>query len=124
MDELNTLDDLIDLEPLQGLGSEEPAELRELRATLAERDERHHATLDRLRQALLATEPAIDPEMVTGDTLEEVEANFAAALATVARIREALRQERATPIPTGAPGRLAPAPRTALEKIRAGLATK
>jgi hypothetical protein len=128
MDELSTLDDLIDLEPLDTPDAEtapEPGELVQLRAALAERDRQHSATLDRLRQALLATDPAIDPEMVTGDTLEAVEASFAAARATIERIREALRQERAaTTIPTGAPGRHTPSPKTALEKIRAGLAAK
>jgi hypothetical protein len=127
MDEPTTLDDLIDLEPLESFepdDADESPEVAELRSALAERNEQHRVTLERLRQALLATDPAIDPEMVTGDTLDEVEANFAAARATVERIRDAVRQERASSIPTGAPGRHTPAPKTALEKIRAGLAAR
>lgn len=78
--------------------------------------------LERLRLALLASDPAIDPALVTGTTAEEVEATFAAAQRTVATIREAIRREQQARIPAGAPGRATVGPRTAYDKIRAGLA--
>ena len=82
------------------------------------------ATLARLREALLATEPAIDPALVSGESLEELDATFKAARAAVARIREAVRMEQAAAIGPGAPGRSSPGPATALDKIKAGLAEK
>ena len=77
--------------------------------------------LDRLRLALAASEPGLDPALVTGDTLEEVEASFAAACGLLSRVREAVRREAAVAVPAGAPGRSAPVTATPFEKIRAGL---
>ena len=118
MDELPTLDELID-----GDGRPDAAdpELEALRTALSERDDAHRATLERLREALIASEPAIDADMVTGETLEEIEAGFAAAQAMLTRVREAIRREHAAAIPAGAPGRTLPTPVTPLEKIRSGL---
>ncbi len=106
----------------------EPSELEALRAALAERDlalaanaEANRAILDRVRTALLASEPAVLPELVTGETLEEVEASFAAALAMVHRVREAVTREQPTPVPAGAPGRAPAQSRSPFEKIRSGL---
>ena len=106
----------------------EPSELEALRAALTERDlalaanaEANRAILDRVRSALLASEPAVLPELVTGDTLEEVEASFAAALAMVHRVRDAATREQSTPVPAGAPGRTPPQSRSSFEKIRSGL---
>ncbi|HXU22713.1 MAG TPA: hypothetical protein VN697_01665 [Tepidiformaceae bacterium] len=94
------------------------------------------ALAGRLRESFLATDSALDPGMVQGETLEELEASFAAAQALVARVREsvlseiALReQERTRPaalaaplVPAGAPGRTRTSPSSPLEKIRLGLA--
>ncbi|KAA0237330.1 hypothetical protein EDM76_06640 [bacterium] len=77
--------------------------------------------LERLRAALLAAEPLIEPWLLTGETAEEVEASFAAARDLVARIREAVRKESAPAVPAGAPGRASPRPQGAFAKIRAGL---
>jgi hypothetical protein len=77
--------------------------------------------LERLRLALLASDPAIDPALVTGATAEDVEASFAAAQRMASNIREAVRREFAAPIPAGAPGRASTSPRTAYDKIREGL---
>jgi hypothetical protein len=78
--------------------------------------------LERLRLALLASDPAIDPALVTGATPEDVEDSFAAAQRVVANIRETVRREQTTPIPAGAPGRITTGPTSAYDKIRAGLA--
>ena len=83
-------------------------------------DERQ-ALLARLREALLASEPALDRSMVTGDSLDELEASFAAATATLAQLREAVRQEQAASVPAGWTGRGAPQPKSAFAKIREGL---
>jgi hypothetical protein len=77
--------------------------------------------LERLRLALLASDPAIDPALVSGATAEQVEASSAAAQRTVAAIREAVRREQQARIPAGAPARATTGPRTAYDKIRAGL---
>lgn len=134
MDDATTLDDLIaqDTTPDDGApddtdGQQHPAadaasEIDTLRARLAASDAAQAATLARLRETLLDRDPAIDAAMVTGETLEELEASFTAALAVVERVRESVRRERAALIPAGAPGRNAPAPKTAIEKIRKGLA--
>ena len=99
-----------------------------LRATLAERDialasgvEANRLLLERLRAAMLASEPAVAPVLVTGETLDELETSFAAARELVARIRDAVRQEEPAPVPAGAPGRARLQPRNAFEKIRSGL---
>lgn len=80
------------------------------------------AALDRLRAAYLAAEPALQPAMLAGDTLEELEANHAAALAALAAVRAAVAREAAMAPAGGAPGRVAVSPATAIEKIRDGLA--
>ncbi len=132
MDDATTLDELIAQEP--GVSGEqanagEPAEqpgpeseVATLRAMLATRNEEQATMLARLRETLLERDPAIDAAMVHGDTLEELETSFAAAIAVVERVREGVRRERAAVIPAGAPGRHGAAPKTAFEKIRAGLA--
>lgn len=112
-----------DPDPQSAIASAEPTP--EGNATpgdgLAEAEEANRLLLERLRAALLASEPAIDPAMVTGDTADEIEASFAAACEMVARIREAVRAEAAAAVPAGAPGRTPPQPRSAFAKIRAGL---
>jgi hypothetical protein len=91
-------------------------------AELAASHEAGRAAVERLKVALIATNPAIDPALLTGETADEVEASFATATALVERVREHLRRESAASIPAGAPGRGQATPRTAIEKIREGLA--
>jgi hypothetical protein len=117
MDELQTLDELIEgeaepemeEEPLAATEGEEPSPAAQ-------------AALGRLRSLLLTSDPAVDPALVSGDSVEALEASFVAAQAVVARVRESVRREMAATIPVGAPGRTPTAPATPLEKIRAGLA--
>lgn len=104
-------------------------ELAELRAQLAEREEAlaaareaHARAIGRLREALAAAEPGLDSALLVGETVEEVEASYAAARETIARIREAVRREAAAAIPPGSTLRQEQrAALSALEKIRAGL---
>lgn len=83
--------------------------------------EGERAAVARLREALLASEPALEPAMVSGETLAEVEASFAAATALLGKLREKAALEAASRVPAGAPGRTALRPRSAFEKIREGL---
>ncbi len=80
--------------------------------------------VERLRQALLASEPAIEPSMVSGSSLAEIEASFAAAQAMLNKLREVVAKETAGKVPAGAPGRTRFIARTPFEKIREGLAGK
>lgn len=92
----------------------------EREAPLAGQTAATRVLLDRVRELMLASEPAIAPELLAGETLEELEASFAAARETVRRVREAVQREGPA-VPAGAPGRTPPAPLSAFEKIRAGL---
>jgi len=92
-----------------------------LQAALDDFAAREQALLARLRDAILASDPALPPDLVHGATLEELEANAALARAAVRRIRAALAAE-APAVPAGAPGRAAPVAASPWEKIRAGIA--
>ena len=83
--------------------------------------EREAALLGRLREALLATDPAVDPELVDGSSLEALDTSFARAQAAAERARDAAIANSGPRIPAGAPGRTRPAPATPFEKIRSGL---
>jgi hypothetical protein len=100
-------------------------------ALVAERA-RTQSALERYREALLAAEPELPPDLVRGGTLEELETSVDAARRAVARIRERLAAvEPAVTVvpavrgfPIGAPVRgsaFAVASMSAAEKIAAGL---
>jgi len=100
-----------------------------LEATRRELEEQRRLALSavaRYRDAVLATEPQLPPELVSGQTVEEVDASLAAARRTVAAIRQRLT-EAAEPslrgFPAGAPARLGGATDglSAAEKIARGL---
>ena len=67
-----------------------------------------------LRQTLLAAHDDLAPEDLPGETAEDVRERYLAA--------RAQREVKGTPVPAGAPGRFAPEPANAFEKIREGLA--
>ncbi len=115
MDDNETGDGELTFEALQG-------QLAAREAELAASHEASWTAVERLKAALVATNPAIDPALLTGQTADEVEASFAIATALVERVREQLRRESAASIPAGAPARGHTTPRTAIEKIREGLA--
>jgi hypothetical protein len=70
------------------------------------------AALARVRELLAAQVPGLDPALIHGATLDEVEESFAA-----------LKKLAAPPaVPAGAPGRAVHPPATPFEKIREGLA--
>ncbi len=71
------------------------------------------ALLARLKSALAATVPGLDPALITGNTLGEVEHSFEGL--------KALARPPAAAVPAGAPGRVASPPLSAFDKIRDGL---
>jgi len=99
------------------------ASLREAQAQLAARDEELaalqqevealqgslKAAASKYRDALLASRPEVPPDLVSGETVEEVDQQLEAALRMVAQLRSHLEsQAQAVRVPTGAPARRAP----------------
>jgi hypothetical protein len=101
--------------------SEPAEETEDLRSRLRAAESGRSAAIEAYREALLASEPLVSPELVTGTTVEDVRASFEAASGQVRRVRETVRREQAAVVPAGAPGRLAQQPASAFEKIRRGL---
>ncbi len=76
------------------------------------------------RDVALAASPELPAELVTGETIEEIEASIEAARRTVARVRDHLEaQAHVGRTPIGAPERRGPdvSRLTPAEKIRLGL---
>lgn len=76
------------------------------------------------REAILAREPDLPADLLSGDTIEAVEASLAQARQTVARVRQHLEQQAQTlKVPNGAPARSSPqaGDLSAAEKIRFGM---
>ena len=72
-----------------------------------------------LREALLAAHDDLTADDLAGESAEEVRERYVAARERIAREE---REARGAPVPAGAPGRFAPEPASAFEKIREGLA--
>ncbi len=116
----------------EGLAREEAEDTRGLEQALAatRRElERQRdlacAAVARYREAMLAAEPDLPPEMVRGESIEEVDASIVAARTMVARVRERVEARRPSErgFPAGAPARESSPPGhlTARQKIAAGL---
>jgi len=96
------------------------SEAEELRAGL-------RSAAEKYRQAVLASRAEVPPDLVSGDTVEEVDRQLEAALRMVAQLRSHLEsQAQAQRVPTGAPARRAPdtTALTPTEKISYGLAQR
>ncbi|OGD12926.1 MAG: hypothetical protein A2W20_00170 [Candidatus Aminicenantes bacterium RBG_16_66_30] len=79
---------------------------------------------EKYRQAVLASRAEVPPDLVGGDTVEEVDRQLEAALRMVAQLKSHLEsQAQAQRVPTGAPARRAldTAALTPTEKISYGL---
>ena len=102
-------------------------ELQEARDALEAERAARSATVARYRDALLAAEPALPPELIQGDDLETLDASVEAARRAVAQIRERLGEEAteasALGFPAGAPERRGPSTEgmSSTEKIAFGL---
>ena len=104
--------------------------LAETQRALDEQREATRAAVARYLDALLAAEPDLPPDLVAGDTLEDLDASVRAGRQAVAQIRERLasevRAEASRGFPVGAPAR---GPRSnrgmsSAEKIAAGLSER
>ena len=76
------------------------------------------------REARLAAAPHIPPDLVPGETLEEIDQQMEAAQRVVSQLRDRLRQEdQGSRVPIGAPPRRPPdlSGLPAVEKIKLGL---
>jgi len=104
--------------------------LAEAQQALAAQRAATRAAVARYREALLAADGDLPPDLVHGDTLEEIDASVSAARQAVAQIRERLTAEaRAIPsrgFPVGSPARTPHTSRglTPAEKIAAGLSER
>jgi len=77
-------------------------EVEALRASLK-------AAASKYRHALLASQPEVPPDLVNGETVEEVDQQLEAALRMIAQLRGHLEsQAQALRVPSGAPARRAP----------------
>ena len=82
---------------------------------------------EKYRQAVLASRAEVPPDLVSGETVEEVDRQLESALRMVAQLKSHLEsQAQAQRVPTGAPARRTPdtAALTPTEKISYGLAQK
>ena len=84
-----------------------------------EGDATNAALAELLREALLAAHDDLSPEDLAGETAEDVRERY---VAVRARLEGEAREAKGTQVPAGAPGRFAPVPANAFEKIREGLA--
>jgi hypothetical protein len=99
-------------------------EAADLRSRLDGAAEARTAGAVRYRELLLRAEPDVPADLVSGDSIEAVDASFAAARETVARVRSHIdAQAHAARVPAGAPPRSAPdiSSLTPEQKIRHGL---
>jgi predicted RNase H-like nuclease (RuvC/YqgF family) len=96
------------------------SEAEELRAGL-------RSAAEKYRQAVLASQAEVPPDLVGGETVEEVDRQLEAAMRMVAQLKGHLQsQAQAQRVPTGAPVRRAPdlSALSPTEKISHGLAQK
>ncbi|GIW05569.1 MAG: hypothetical protein KatS3mg060_0374 [Dehalococcoidia bacterium] len=103
-------------EVFEGTGPTEARPEDPLRQELA-------AAVAAYREARLAADPSVPPELVTGETVAEIDASVERARAIVAQVRERLRNEVARAVPPPAVGRtpVDPATLSPREKIAYGL---
>lgn len=100
------------------------AELVEAREQLAESRAQLREAALKYREARLASVPQIPPDLVPGETVEEIDQQLEAAQQVVAQLRDKLRQEtQGSRVPMGAPPRrsLDLSALSPTEKIKLGL---
>jgi hypothetical protein len=98
--------------------------LAEAQRALDEQRDRTRRAVERYRAALLAAEPDLPPDLVHGESIEDIDAAAETARAMVARIRERVEASRPRErgFPVGAPPRgVTYRSMSASEKIAVGL---
>lgn len=116
-----------DLAAARSLLAERESEVDSLRRAADESRAALAAAVGRYREVALAAEPDLPADLVSGDTLEQVNDSLDAARRTVAQVRSHLEaQAQASRVPAGSPPRSGPdlAGLSAAEKIRLGLARR
>lgn len=98
--------------------------LEELGAELLARTESEQELLARLRQTLIDSDPLVDPELVQGASIAELEESFARAQGIAERLKGIVLQQGVTRVPAGAPGRTRRPFLSPFEKIREGLSAR
>jgi chromosome segregation ATPase len=96
----------------------------ESRSRMAELTEQARASTERYRALALEQAPDVLDELVSGDSIEEIDASLERARETVARVREHIESgAQASRVPAGAPERGSPdlSALSPEEKIRTGL---
>ncbi len=110
-------------EALQAQLSDLRAALEQERAASAALRQQLGAATAGYREAALAAHPEVPPDLVSGETPEEIDRSLAAARQTVEAVRRRLVEAAGPPVPAGAPVRTAPdlSGLSAFEKIKAAL---
>jgi chromosome segregation ATPase len=99
-------------------------ELASTRGSLADAEARSRNSASRYREIVLSHEPDLPADLVSGETVTEIDEALARARQTVAQVRQHIEQQaQVLRVPTGAPTRGSPdlSSLTPSEKIRLGL---
>ena len=97
---------MVEAAELRRLVGELREQLAATEATAAELRQQRDEAVARYRERLIASAPAVPPELIRGATAAELEASLAAALELVDRVRrQLLEQARQGRVPAGAPVR-------------------
>jgi uncharacterized coiled-coil protein SlyX len=112
--EVNSLKNMV-LKLEQGLAEKEAGiaglkeALEEARRTIDELGQALSAAVAAYKETVVQANPGLLPEMITGDTIDEVDASVKKARAVMEKVRQEMEAEAAkTRIPSGAPPRSAP----------------
>ena len=117
-------------EEIDALNEQMSAAQADLSIVQAENQDLHarlQAAAQKYRQVLLAAAPEVPEDLVTGESIEEVDASMEEAGQTILQVRERLEsQAQSGRVPTGSPPRAAPdfSALSPTEKIRLGLSQK
>lgn len=108
----------------EDLVSSQSAELESLRSRIDAGSVQSQSDAQRYRSLVLAHEPDLPSELVSGDSIEALEQSILRARQTVAQVRQHIEEQaRVQRVPAGAPVRTGPdvSDLTPAEKIRLGL---
>jgi hypothetical protein len=102
-------------------------DMASLRALLDDAAQRERAAAARYREIVVRSEPSLPPDLISGDTIDAVDASVTAAREIAGRVRSHIEaQAQAARVPAGAPQRSGPdlSAMTPDQKIKYGLAQR
>jgi DNA repair exonuclease SbcCD ATPase subunit len=111
-------------EAVQSRATAHAEEMQRISESMAAAEARGREAVQRYREVVLEREPQLPADLVTGESIGEVDAAAERARQTVAQVRQHLdQQSQALRIPAGAPARGSPdvSELSSAEKIRLGL---